>query len=63
VGSSPDEVNFFFNLPNRSGSTRPEVHSASNKMSTRKRKIMFLGSKVRPVHRADNFATICEPIF
>jgi hypothetical protein len=23
---------------------------------------MFLGSKVRPVHRAENFATICVPI-
>jgi hypothetical protein len=23
---------------------------------------MFLGNKVRPVRRADNLATICEPI-
>jgi hypothetical protein len=23
---------------------------------------MFLGSKVRPVHRADNLTAICEPI-
>jgi hypothetical protein len=23
---------------------------------------MFLGSKVRPVRRADNLAAICEPI-
>jgi hypothetical protein len=31
-------------------------------MSTRGRKIMFLGNKVRPVLRADNLAAICEPI-
>jgi hypothetical protein len=31
-------------------------------MSTRSRKRMFLGSKVRPMSRADNLTTICEPI-
>jgi hypothetical protein len=31
-------------------------------MSTRCRKIMFLGSRARPVRRADNLAAICEPI-
>jgi hypothetical protein len=32
-------------------------------MSTRNIKIiMFLGSKVRRVRRADNLAAICEPI-
>jgi hypothetical protein len=32
-------------------------------MSTRNIKIiMFLGSKVRPVRRADNLTAICEPI-
>jgi hypothetical protein len=37
----------------------PGVYSTSN----RNRKIiMFLGSKVRRVGRADNLATICEPI-
>jgi hypothetical protein len=30
-------------------------------MSTRNRKIMFLGSKVRSVHGADNLTAICEP--
>jgi hypothetical protein len=30
-------------------------------MSTRNGK-MFLGSEVRPVHRADNLTAICEPI-
>jgi hypothetical protein len=32
------------------------------KMSTRSRKIMFLGSKVRPVRRADSLAAICEQV-
>jgi hypothetical protein len=33
-------------------------------MGTRSRKlIMFLESKVRPVRRADNFATNCEQMF
>jgi hypothetical protein len=31
-------------------------------MSTRSRKLMFLGSKARPVRRADNLTAICEPI-
>jgi hypothetical protein len=30
-------------------------------MSTRSRKIMFLGGKARPVRRAGNLAAICEP--
>jgi hypothetical protein len=33
----------------------PGVHLAS----TRSRKIIFLGSEVQPVHRADNIAAIC----
>jgi hypothetical protein len=45
------------NLPNISGHTRPQPLT---EMSTRNRKIMFLGSKVRPLHRADNLATIYE---
>jgi hypothetical protein len=41
----------------------PEVHSASNNMSTRNWKIMkFLRSKARAVCRADNLDAICEPI-
>jgi hypothetical protein len=31
-------------------------------MSTRSRKIMFLGSRARPVRRAENLTAICEPI-
>jgi hypothetical protein len=58
VGSSPDEVIFFFNLPNPSsrtmalGSTPPLTE-----MSTRK----FLGRKGRPARKADNLTAIREP--
>jgi hypothetical protein len=31
-------------------------------MSTRSRKIIFLGSKVRRLRKADNLTAICEPI-
>jgi hypothetical protein len=58
AGSIPDEV-IFLNLLNPSGSTRPWVYSASNR---NEKIIMFLGSKVRRVRRADNLTTICEPI-
>jgi hypothetical protein len=40
----------------------PGVYSASNRNEYRSRKMMFLGSKVRPVRRADNLAAICELI-
>jgi hypothetical protein len=53
AGSGPDEVNFSIYLILL---TQPLTE-----MSTRNRKIMFLGIKVRPMRRADNLATICEP--
>jgi hypothetical protein len=60
--SRPDEVNFF-NLPNPSGHTSSlEFTQPLTEMSTRNRKIMFVGSKVQPVRRADSLATICGPI-
>jgi hypothetical protein len=31
-------------------------------MSTRRIKLMFLGSRARPVHRTDNLTAICDPI-
>jgi hypothetical protein len=31
-------------------------------MSIRSRRTMFLGSRARPVRRADNLTAICEPI-
>jgi hypothetical protein len=62
AGSSPvripDEVDFFFNLPNSSrrttalGSTQPLTE-----MSTWNRP----GGKKRPARRADNLAAIYEP--
>jgi hypothetical protein len=39
----------------------PEVHSASNS-KYQKQKKMFLGSRVRPVRKAENLTTICESI-
>jgi hypothetical protein len=40
----------------------PGVTQPLSEMSTRSRKIMLLGSKVRPVRRADNLAATCKPI-
>jgi hypothetical protein len=46
---------FFLNLPNPSGRTRPWGFTQPLKeMSSRNREIMFLGSKVRRVRRADS---------
>jgi hypothetical protein len=53
----------FLNLPNPSGRTRPWGLLSLTEMSTRNIKIiMFLGSKVRLVRRADNLTAIYEPI-
>jgi hypothetical protein len=38
------------------------VYSASN-INIRSRKIIFLGSRVRRVRKADKLTAICEPIF
>jgi hypothetical protein len=43
-------MNFFFNLPNPSGRTWPLTE-----MSTRSRKIMLVGSRARPVRKADSY--------
>jgi hypothetical protein len=62
AGSIPDEETFkiYLILP---AALAPEVYSASNKNEYQKHKIiMFLGSSVLRVRRADNLATICEPI-
>jgi hypothetical protein len=62
AGSRADEVNSF-NLRNPSSRTMALGFTQPlTEMSARSRKIMFLGSKVRPVRKADNLATICEPI-
>jgi hypothetical protein len=57
-------VNYFFSiyliLPTAPG---PGIYSAVTEVSTTKIKIiMFLGSKVRVVRRADNLTAVCEPI-
>jgi hypothetical protein len=46
-----------------SSSQRGGFYSASNRNEYQKQKIMFLGSKARPVRKADNLTAICEPIF
>jgi hypothetical protein len=56
--SIPDEVNFYIYLilPAALG---PRIYSASNRNEYQNIKIIvFLGSKVRPVLRADNLTTI-----
>jgi hypothetical protein len=63
AGSILDEVIFKFTqsfLPHEAlGFTQPLTE-----MSTRNIKIIiFLGSKVRQVSKADNLTAICEPIF
>jgi hypothetical protein len=53
---------FFFNLPNPSSPTKALGYTQPlTEMSTKRRKIMFLGSRARPVLRADNLATFYEP--
>jgi hypothetical protein len=39
----------------------PGVYSASNRYEYQKQKRMFLGSRARPVRRADNLTAIWEP--
>jgi hypothetical protein len=53
-GSIPDEVNFYIYLilPAALG---PGIYWAPNRNGYQK-------NKVRPVHKADNLAAICEPI-
>jgi hypothetical protein len=61
AGSIPDDVNYF-NSPNPSGRTRSGGFTQRlTEMSTRSRR-MFLGSRARPVRRADDLSVICEPI-
>jgi hypothetical protein len=53
----------FFSAPNPSNLTMvPEFTQLLTEMSTRSRKVMFWGSRARPVHKADNLNTIYEPI-
>jgi hypothetical protein len=64
VGSKLNEVNeFFFQFTQ---SFKPykalEFSQPLTEMRARKIKIMFLGIRERPVRRADNLTSICEPI-
>jgi hypothetical protein len=59
AGSSPDEVDFFFNLSNPSsrimtqGSTQPLTEMSIRNLP---------GGKGRPARKADNLTAICEPV-
>jgi hypothetical protein len=58
-GSNPDEVDFFFNLPNPSSRTMaPGSTQPLTEMSTRN----IPGGKGRPSLKADNLTAIWEPI-
>jgi hypothetical protein len=55
----PDEVDFFFNLPNPSSRTMaPGIDSASNRNEYQE----FTLGKKRPECKADNLTAIYEPI-
>jgi hypothetical protein len=63
VGLRPDEVNEFFSiyviLPAAQG---PGVYSDSNRNDHQKQKNNVLGSRARPVRKADNLTATCEQI-
>jgi hypothetical protein len=63
TGLSPDKVIEFFNLPNPYSRTMAlEFTQPLREMGTRNRKKKkFLGSRVWPVHEADNLTATCEP--
>jgi hypothetical protein len=61
ASSIPDEVIFYIYLILQAALGHG-VSQPLTGMITRNRKIMFLGSKVGPVRRADNLTVICEPI-
>jgi hypothetical protein len=62
VGSRPDEVTEFFDLPNPSSCTRPWGFSASYRNEYQKQTNNVSGGKMQLAHKADNLAAICEPI-
>jgi hypothetical protein len=62
--SRPDEVTEYFSIHLiLLDALGPGVYSASNRNEYQnQKKIMFLGSRTRPVRRADSLTAICEPI-
>jgi hypothetical protein len=58
-GSSPNELDIFFDLPNPSSRTMAlESTQPLTEMNTRN----VPGGKGRPTRKADNLTAICEPI-
>jgi hypothetical protein len=62
AGSRPDEANFFPICLMFSATLVRGIYLASNRNEYQnKKKIMFLGSRERPVRTADKLTAICEP--
>jgi hypothetical protein len=63
VGSRPDQENELFSIYLiLLAALGPGSYSAANRNMYQNRKIKFMGSRERPVRRADNLTSICVPI-
>jgi hypothetical protein len=63
MGSLPDEVLNFLNIPNPRAKLSTGIYWACNRNDYQKQKNkQYLGSRVRLVREVDNLMTICEPI-
>jgi hypothetical protein len=64
AGSSPDKVDFFFNVPNPSSRTTPlgSTQPVTEMREMSHRNLPGGGVKGRPAHKADNLTAIFEPI-
>jgi hypothetical protein len=62
--SPPSELGGDTNLPIKKiiRNTQSQFYFYLTKKEYQKQIIMFLGSRARPVLKADNLTTICEPI-
>jgi hypothetical protein len=56
------ELNFVFQFTSFQPTTAQGCTQLLTEIITRSRKVMFLGSKARPVLSADNLTAICDPI-
>jgi hypothetical protein len=62
AGSRPDEANFFPICLILAAALGPGFAHFQTELSTRSTKVMFLGSRARPVPVADDLTAICEPV-
>jgi hypothetical protein len=61
AGSIPYAMNYFFMYLILPAALDLEFTQPLIEMSTRNRKIMFLGSRARPMRKANNLAAVCKP--